>query len=622
MKNYLKITAVLIIVILLAALGRSYFLFDNINDKLQKDALKNFNILSDMTEHYMIKHSSNQLFSEGFSYINKSKYKTNLISVNKEKIDNIDENYRKGISYLNNNKNTKHYFKEINEGHFIYIKKFTKLSDKNKDIYFSMLVDCSKELIKQKNKNIYIFITIITIGIIICVITYKLFRNYSAKEKQFLINLQSEVKEKTNELHIKNKELTYKFYNDTLTRLPNRSKLIEDLDQNTDVKKCLMLVNIDNFKEMNDFYGFEIGDEILVSFGNFLSSHAKKYSLNTYKLHADEYALLSLNTDKEFLNNYIKDLFLQMKNLSIMTEDDYTLEIQATLGVSINTYDLISSANMALKKAKRDHLPYLFYDESLKIKNEYKNNLKWTKKIKKAIKNDKILAYCQPILSCDTNEAKKFEVLARLQDSNGEIVSPYFFLDIAKKNKFYPHITKTIVKQAFDTFKDTDYAFSINISILDILNPQIVSFIIDMIKKYPNPKNIHFEILESEGIKNFDEILEFIKVLKQYGCKISIDDFGSGYSNFEHILNLKVDTLKIDASLIKNIDKDPNAHTIVSTIISFANKLNIATCAEFVHSKEVYEELLKIKTTYLQGYYISEPFPIQEAKNFKLKLDK
>lgn len=120
-------------------------------------------------------------------------------------------------------------------------------------------------------------------------------------------------------------------------------------------------------------------------------------------------------------------------------------------------------------------------------------------------------------------------------------------------------------------------------------------------------KNIVFELLESEGIENYTEVKHFINNIKQYGCKVAIDDFGSGYSNFSHILNLNVDYIKIDASIIKNIDKDQNCEYIAKLIVDFSNKVGIKTIAEFVHSRSVFEKVKEIGITYSQGYYFSEP---------------
>ncbi len=115
-------------------------------------------------------------------------------------------------------------------------------------------------------------------------------------------------------------------------------------------------------------------------------------------------------------------------------------------------------------------------------------------------------------------------------------------------------------------------------------------------------------------MENYEEILNFVKIVKSYGCNIAIDDFGSGYSNFAHILNLKIDLLKLDASLIKDIDSNKSALVTIKAIDSFAKTLGIKTCAEFIHSKEVYETLKELKIDFMQGYYFAEPIPLKELK--------
>jgi c-di-GMP phosphodiesterase len=117
-----------------------------------------------------------------------------------------------------------------------------------------------------------------------------------------------------------------------------------------------------------------------------------------------------------------------------------------------------------------------------------------------------------------------------------------------------------------------------------------------------------FEILESEGVKNFDIMAEFIKNVKAMGCTIAIDDFGSGYSNFDYIIKLNVDYIKIDSSIIKNLDTDGNSMIIAKMIVNAAKELGILTIAEFVHSKSVYEKCLELGIDYSQGYFFSEPW--------------
>ncbi|MDQ1340762.1 MAG: hypothetical protein QG567_1920, partial [Campylobacterota bacterium] len=238
---------------------------------------------------------------------------------------------------------------------------------------------------------------------------------------------------------------------------------------------------------------------------------------------------------------------------------------------------------------------------------EYENNIKWSNILKEAIQDDRLIAFYQPIKNTKTDKIEKYETLIRLRDKDGSIISPYFFLDIAKKIKLYPYITKKVIDDSFKTFENNEYEFSINLSVNDILNEETVEYIKDKVKNSPASKRVVFELLESEGIENYLEVINFIDFIKTYGAKIAIDDFGTGYSSFEHLIELKIDYIKIDATMIKNIDKDKNIELIAQTIVEFANKLGIETIAEFVHTQTVYDKVREIGVTYSQGYFLGEP---------------
>ena len=136
------------------------------------------------------------------------------------------------------------------------------------------------------------------------------------------------------------------------------------------------------------------------------------------------------------------------------------------------------------------------------------------------------------------------------------------------------------------------------------------NFLIHKIRTSVHTKRIIFELLESEGIENYQEVSSFIAEVKQFGCRIAIDDFGTGYSNFAHILQLDVDILKIDGSLIRSIDTDLNAQTVLAAVTEFSKRLGLKTVAEFVHSEAVYDKCQELGVDYLQGYHISEPKPL------------
>jgi diguanylate cyclase (GGDEF)-like protein len=425
------------------------------------------------------------------------------------------------------------------------------------------------------------------------------------KEERYRKSLEKEIKSQA-------KLLDYRLYHDSLTALPNRNQLIKDLSKPE--KLLLTLVNIDEFRHINDLYGEDSGDEVLISLAGFLKEFAKKHKALAYKLHADEFALIFKDISTKELSIIASELTSEVSQLVVITDDNFVINMGVTIGAAMDESELLTHADMALKQAKKNKLSYLLYEESLEIKEEYERNIEWARKIKKAIKNEKIVPYYQAIFNTDGKSIASVEVLMRMIDENAEAISPILFLDIAKKNKLYPQLTKIIIQKSFKELALINIDFSINLSIIDIVNQKTFKFILDQIDKFPDPRRITFEILESEGVENYEEILNFVKIVKSYGCNIAIDDFGSGYSNFAHILNLKIDLLKLDASLIKDIDSNKSALVTIKAIDSFAKTLGIKTCAEFIHSKEVYETLKELKIDFMQGYYFAEPIPLKELK--------
>jgi EAL domain-containing protein (putative c-di-GMP-specific phosphodiesterase class I) len=156
-------------------------------------------------------------------------------------------------------------------------------------------------------------------------------------------------------------------------------------------------------------------------------------------------------------------------------------------------------------------------------------------------------------------------------------------------------------------FENSPYEFSINLSVNDILDNQTVSYIKETLERSRASERVVFELLESEGIENYTEVIAFITDVKRHGAKIAVDDFGTGYSNFEYLMEMKVDYIKIDAAMIKNINRAKNSEIVTETIVDFAKKLGIKTIAEFVHSQEVFEKVRDIGVDYSQGYHFGKP---------------
>jgi diguanylate cyclase (GGDEF)-like protein/PAS domain S-box-containing protein len=437
----------------------------------------------------------------------------------------------------------------------------------------------------------------------------KWFEDELEQKRVELEKLNSKLKQNIVTIEEKNRELHSQLYNDKLTGLPNRVKLLKDIDEARE-DAIVVLLNIDSFKEINDFYGNKIGDQILGEIASIINEHIQNNSkiFTLYRLQADEYAIFSAkDLEHKALKDFIQNLHDFIERHLFMAKGQ-EIHLNVTVGIARGSKEnIINRADMALKRAKKLRKQFLFYDKSMMVVKEYEQNLKWLKILKNALEDKRVVAFFQPIMDNKTKKINKFECLARLISEEGNVYAPFFFLDISKRSRLYEHITRSIIDDAIENFLDTEYLFSVNISIEDILDEKTIGFIKERFEGQEIANRVVFEILESEHIKNYESISDFIAMVKSYGCKIAIDDFGSGYSNFAHIINLDIDFIKIDSSIIKNSDKDRNSQIISKTIVDFSKRLNIKTIAEFVHSKEVLDAVSHFGVDFSQGYFIGEP---------------
>jgi len=397
-------------------------------------------------------------------------------------------------------------------------------------------------------------------------------------------------------------ELKKSFITDKLTGLGNREKLNYDLKNYK--HPVLYLINIDKFKHLNDIYGNKIGDKILQKVALILKNNFNCKNKNVYRLGSDDFAIIcdgGLNYKK--IINYFESHPLIIEGREF--------NIRVSIGIS-DEYPLIENADMALKKVKNDSkIKFYKFTKNSSIKKEYEENLEKSRLLQNAIKNDLIIPVFQPIVFNNfyqnkKNKICKYEVLARIKD-NRELKSIYPYLAIAKENKIYKDITKVIFKKAYEVFKNNNLEFSLNLSVDDILENETINLIDKLTEDRNFAKRCTFELLENEAIKDYEVIEKFINKMKKRGVKFAIDDFGSGYSNFEHIINLQINYLKIDGSLIKKIDFDENSRIIVETINSFANRIGLRTIAEFVSNEQIYKIVKNIGIDCSQGYYFSPP---------------
>lgn len=391
-------------------------------------------------------------------------------------------------------------------------------------------------------------------------------------------------------------------YYDQLTGLPNRQKMILDIEEKQ--PNICVIFNIDDFKEINDFYGIDTGDAILHQLGQWFNT----MNYFPYRLGGDEFAILEYEEIGWDELRYKIETILSAVKKNIFYVNHRSFNVRLTAGASIGgTTKLLTQADIALNKAREQNIHIARYIENENIEETYRNNMAMEDAIRKALNEKRIFCHYQPIINIETGKVHKYETLVRMLDEHGNTISPMEFLPIAKKTKLYPQITAEVIDQACTLFEKRKEEFSINLSVSDIVNEKTKQKIIDTIIHTGTASQIVFEILESEGIENYDEVAKFISEVKALGSKIAIDDFGTGYSNFENILKLNVDYIKIDGSLIRGIHSNPRHHVIVETITDFAHKIGTKTIAEFVSDEETYAIVKKIGINYSQGYFTGKP---------------
>ncbi len=423
-------------------------------------------------------------------------------------------------------------------------------------------------------------------------------------ESNILNEILLESKSLEEDLHDCKIQLLNGYFTDHLTHLPNLYQLRKDLTDED--KHGLVSVIIDDFATINSYYGFIVGDFVIEQVANYLK---EKLAEKIYRVSGTEFAiLLTKHRDYYALNEYINELYNKICNIDVIYQDS-KIVISLTLATSSSSSNenIFSKVSMALTYAKKNKLPFWIYEDNMLFENEYEQNLDISNKVRHAVQNLKIIPYFQAIVDNFTGEISKYECLARLIDEKDTVISPDLFIPIAKRIKVYNLVTKTIIDKSFEAFADNDFEFSINLSIDDIMNGDIYDFIIKKLKNFPASKRVIFEIVESEAIQDFDKVAKFINEVKRYGAKIAIDDFGDGYSNFSYLIKMNVDYLKIDGSLVKDIDVDSNALLIVETIVDFSKKLSLKVIAEFVHSSTVMDKVKELGIQYSQGFYIDKP---------------
>lgn len=421
---------------------------------------------------------------------------------------------------------------------------------------------------------------------------------------------------------------------DILTGLPNRfacSELVLDLEKRK-IPFTVVSINLDNFKDINDTMGFDLGNEVLMEISSKWKLLADMGASGTLdfiaRIGGDEFALVVRNyRSKDDLLDTIKKYRDVLGNKLII--HDYEIKLSASYGYAVYPSDaeevdaIFSYANKAMLKAKKkeeDNAIIHFNKDMLidkrvqEVENEIRN----------ALQNDTFYYNLQPQFDMD-HKLRGFEALARMKDSAGNFISPGEFIPIAEKAGLIDKVDSAVFRKAAifigKIIKETDkdITISINISVKHLMKKHFIEEIKGVLElsKLP-PENLELEITETIMIESIEKAFKCIETLKGMGIKIAIDDFGTGYSSLSYLFNFPANLLKVDKSFIDKMNDSDSSRKYVATIISLGHIMGINVISEGVETEEQLETLKGIGCDYIQGYIWGKPLSEEEARKVVL----
>ncbi|WP_457621449.1 putative bifunctional diguanylate cyclase/phosphodiesterase [Persephonella sp.] len=419
-------------------------------------------------------------------------------------------------------------------------------------------------------------------------------------------------------------ELEYFAGHDPLTDLYNR-RIFEDLlnyevgrAKRKNYRFSLILADLDNFKYINDTYGHHVGDIVLKSVADLLESSIRDGDL-VARIGGDEFVILLSETELEKAIIVAERIRKSLENNKLCIFEGAVISVSASLGVvefpthGTTKEELMMVVDSALYRAKDLGKNKVYVPTNEEIERTIKEKRKEFSILQEAIDKELFIPYFQPIYDLKTDTVHAYEVLARLKDENGEIISAYRFISLAEKLGKIKDIDKTIIKKALSAkakFNIKEKLF-LNLSAKDISDDTFWQYIFSLVSDLEiNPEEIVFELTEREAVKETAEVQALIMKLKEKGFGFAIDDFGSGYSSFYYLKYFPIDYVKIDGEFIKELKfSDSESLAFVESMNLLCKRLNIKTVAEFVENQEILDLLKKIDVDFGQGYYLGLPEP-------------
>lgn len=419
-------------------------------------------------------------------------------------------------------------------------------------------------------------------------------------------------------------------FHDSLTGLVNRTEFERRLNNAIDCAQrdqghhALLYMDLDQFKLVNDTCGHAAGDELLKQLSSLLH-HRIRESDTLSRVGGDEFCLLLENCGIDQAQDIADELRGLVQDFRFLWQNK-----MFSLGISIgivaidrntcNSGEILSAADMACYAAKDKgrNCIHVYREQDIDMLRR-RGEMDWAARIDEALGNDRLLLYQQSIVSLNdtTAHAPHCEVLLRMRSENNHIIAPGAFIPAAERYQRMTAIDRWVIAHTLSFLEAINLTkerlININLSGQSLSDEALFAFVSDKLQQHQiDPQNICFEITETAAIANFQNALAFIDQIKSLGCRIALDDFGSGMSSFSYLKSLQVDYLKIDGAFVRNIVQDGMDKAIVEAINSIGHKAGIKTIAEYVESEDIMEQLREIGVDYAQGFAINKPVPFSK----------
>ena len=414
------------------------------------------------------------------------------------------------------------------------------------------------------------------------------------------------------ERKVQEEKIHYMAMHDSLTDLPNRRALQERLDSifkqpSFRGTHALVVMDLDNFKLINDTLGYLEGDKVLIDLAGILRDVMRPSDLLA-RIGGDEFAMVLENVNRDEARA-IALRFYKVINSYSFSLKGYNFQIGISLGISMidsgsESDVILSSAYSALAKAKYEGknriIVYGLEDDK---EAEYDQATQWGIRLNDALKENRFSLYFQPVVHIDSGKPEYVEALVRLNDGNDRTIQPKAFLPAAERFGFMSKIDRWVVEKAMSLLSDINgLRLFINLSGSSLRDQTLLDFIEDNLKSNPKiSKQLGFEITEFTNIPSIERAREWMNRIKVLGCQFALDDFGMGYSSFAHLVSLPVDYVKIEGSFIRGLSTDPTIVAIVKAIITVSKVMGKQVIAEGVESNTVANLLKKLNVRYGQG---------------------